>query len=787
MSTNDANPEMTNAVTIENAYITAESGIAAPSGDSDGSTIPNQIYVEFSHRVTIDDANGSAVPADGFSLDGTIAGLESVQQGQTVGSNDSDSAAPGSRVLELSLSMAVTADEEPTLSYNPANGDVETATGFEPEPADAITVTPGSPRVVQASVPAGQRDTIRVTFDTPVSSRTHDTSMFTLSGGSDNGPALEGEISVDGEAVTLPLDRDLTQEPGGDSDSALTIGYRTNGSDTERMKNLVSESGAVVQQFSEPLQVEVGEGGFTIQEASVPVVGNGDSVNRSQVEVWFDPPMTAQTAAGYKLEGTLARITGLAQVDSDSSANAPHVVLELDAPIDPEQTDIKTGADEQQEDAVLRYSPERGDTRAAGGEEPESELSVPVRAIDDAPTARRASLAENGEAIEIEFSDTVRSQTDDATGFSVGGPDGVSLSGEITEGETVTLGLTGMLDLQQTDGDVTVTYTPQSDSATGANLLSAEDGSIIENFERTVERSDGPLSVKYARIPESGPRDQVQVRFDRPVSADSAAGFSLEESVARIEELTTSDNLSDSVAQYTVTLGLHVEPQSDSATLVYDANRGNVVSDNGERAESFEQSLDALPLAPVARGATVPQGSSEIRVTYDREVMLNHGDGSGFSLSYGGDTNSPPSLTGQAQANGSEIALATTGPIDPNSEPMVEYQVSDNGPNVIGAEEGVAAEAATIYIDGGGNAAVAEQDGETAELVHAEIPQDQPDRIICEFDSAITADAAAFEVTGTDVAVDGTVQTGSGDQVTLELSGEINEGENPVVTYDPTV
>lgn len=798
----DARSTTAQRVTIDDAYVSATSGIAA--GDS-ATTAPDQIYVEFSSPVLIQGANGAAVPADGFRVDGTAAGIETVRLGATVTDGDD---APGSRVLVLSLSMGVAADEEPRLSYDPSSGRVTTASGEEPEPVDSLEVTPGSPRVLDVAIPAGEGDLLQVTFDRPVESRTGDASMLSVTGG-DGDRLLDGDIYVDGNRVTLPLTHDVT-DSGVDSDGQLTLRYRAGGSDTERLRNLVGEESALVQPFAEPIAIEVAAGGFSIAEASVPLAPNSSgNVDHSRVALWFEPPMTAKTAAGYELRDSRAKVRGLAS--TGSGAEAPDVMLDLDAPVDAQGDSQPT----------VRYSPERGDTRAAGNEVPEAPLSAPVQQAGSAPTALGAQLTASRDAIAVEFSRSVVSQTNDASGVTLTGTSDVSLTGAVTEGKTTTFELSDPLDLRETSNTVKLNYSTQADSGRRLNLLAADDGVPVESFSVEVDRSGATPAVKHASVP-PGSRDRLWVRFDRPVRADSAAGFSLEGTAARVEQLANPDDLNDNLVPYTLVFELHVEAQGDSASLVYDAEAGNVDGEDGSRVESFEQPVDVLPPAPTVRGATVDRDASAIRVRYDREIVLNQHDATGFGLSYGVDMDGLPRLTGRARVDGTDVLVETEEPVTVTAEPVLSYQ-PDDAANVLGAADGVAAESATVHVEqdpdagegapeapeeerdreGGdeeserdsdddgdsdaddGDSDADSDDGTRApELLSAEVPNDSGDRIVCHFDAPVDPDSGTFEIGGTDAEIVGIVDDEeTTHELTLELDPTLEAGDEPVIRY----
>lgn len=773
------------SVTIDDAYVSASSGIAV--GDST-TTAPDQIYVEFSSPVVIDGAGGAALPADGFRVDGTAAGVETVRRGSTITDANEE---PGSRVLVLSLSMGIAANEEPRLSYEPADGAVTTPTGDVPGPVDSIEVTPGSPRVLDAAIPAGEGDHVQVRFDRPVESRTGDASMFSITGGSGE-PLLTDEIYVDGERVTLPLKHDVTDVV--DSDGQLTLRYRASGSDTERMRNLVGPEDVLVQAFSEPIAIEVAAGGFSIAEASVPLAPNSSgNVDHSRIALWFEPSVRAKTAAGYELEGSLTNVRGLAS--TGSGPEAPDVMIDLDAPVDP-------AGDEQ---ATVRYSPERGDTRAAGEEVPEAPLTAPVESAGSPPTPLGAQLTPSRDAVAVEFSRTVESQTNDASGVTLTGTDDVSLTGAMTEGKTVTFELSDPLDFRETSNTVRLSYSTQADSGRRLNFL-GDDGVPVESFKVEVDRSGETPVVKNARVPDSS-RTRLWVRFDRPVRADTAAGFSLEDTAARIEQLANPDDLNDNLVPYTLVFDLHVEAQTDTATLVYDAEAGNVDGQEGERVESFEQPVDMLPPAPTVQGATVDRESSAIRVRFDREITLNQNDATGFSLSYGVDMDGLARLTGRAQTDGADVLLETEEPVNVGADPVVSYQ-PDDAANVLGAEDGVAAESVTVHVErdpdagrsdedesegGAGDDGGPGHDGSDdescaddepdAELLSAEVPNEEGDRIVCHFDGHVAADPQQFDIDGTDAEIVGVVEDDTAHQLILELDPSLAEDDQPHIRY----
>ena len=772
---------------IERAYVSADSGIAVAAAGA--TTAPDQIYVEFSEPVVVDGADGQAVPADGFSLDGTLAGVETVEQAAVAGEPDG----AGSRVLMLTLSTGITASEQPALSYRPEPGDVQTLGGVDPVPTTDLPVTPGSPRVLDVSVLASRGDAVRVQFDRPITSRTEDATMFSLTDSNGN-TLLEDDIRVDRTRVILPLTRDITGELGGGS--KYTLEYRQGGSDTERMHNLVGLENALVRQFSEPLDFSVRRGRFEILEARVPQTRNGSgNIDRTRLQLWFGPSMSAESAAGYELRNTLASVTGLGNVDSDA-AGAPDVTLDLDAPIDP--------SDEPE--AEIRYDPARGDTSAAGNEAPESPLLAEVDAIASPPTPRTVKLAPDGESITVEFGRAVLSQHENATGLKLSGAGGIELSGEIEEGdEAVTLGLSDPLDFEETSNTVKLSYTTQGNSGPRYNLLGGDDGMPVESFKLDVERADGTPSVENVRIPETQ-RDRVVVRYDRPVTAENTTGFSLEGPVARVEELASVNDMDDAAKKYTVVLGLHVEVSTESATLVYDADSGTVTGADGGAAESFEIDVDLLPPAPTIEGAAVAGDGSEVHVEFDRPVTLNSGDANGFDLDYEEDRDGLPTLTGRASVDGSTVVLEAEDVVNLPAEPTLDYEVDDEGPNVLGTDDGVAAEATTVRVveaedrssggrgsgsgsgsgsgrrSGGG----AENDQGVPTLVKADVTETEPDHIVCTFDQAIEEEASAFTIEGSETRVVGTVDTGGERELTLELIDPVPEGTTVKVIYSPS-
>lgn len=759
---------------IEQAYVSAESGIAA--GADGATTAPDQIYVEFSQAVVVESAASGPVPADGFALDGTVAGVETVAEGNVVG----NSTGTGSRVLVLSLSTGITADEQPRLTYRPGPGDVQTPSGTEPSAVTDVDVLPGSPRVLDVSVLARRGDAVRLCFDRPVTSRTDDATMFTLKDGSGNS-LLDDDIAVDGTRVTLPLTRDITEELE-QNDNGFTLRYRAGGSDTERMHNLAGEAGVLVQRFSETLDFEVEAGGFEILEASVPRTPNGSGViDRTRLELWFAPPVEAESAAGYELQNSLATVTGLASYDADAP-NSPDVVLDFDAPVDP--------ADEP--DAAIRYDPERGDTKAAGNETPSEPLSTAIDAVGSPPTPREARLSPDGESITLQFDQSVQSQYEDATGVKLVGAGDVALSGSIEEGERLTLGLTDSLDFEDTDNTIRVRYNTQDDNGRRYNLLSDGDGMPLQSFDVEVERPTETPTVEDVRMPEES-RDRIVVRFDRPVSVDGTAGFSLEGPVARVDGIASVDDLDDDLVPYTVVLGLHVDVTTDSATLVYDADEGTVTSQNGNSPESFEVDVEMLPPAPTLERAYVPSGEAEIHVEYDRPVTLNREDATGFELQYDVDRDDLARFTGQGRVEDGTIVLETDDAVDLTVDPTLSYQPDDEVSNVLGADEGVQAEPATVPVEEAESDADDGSDDETSDggscgvptLVDATIPESAPDHVVCEFDTAADAGADAFTVEGADVRVVGVVDTDGETELTLELSGTVPTDATLKVIYSP--
>lgn len=765
---------------IGRAYVSADSGIAVAVDGA--TTAPDQIYVEFSEPVVVGGADGQAVPADGFSLDGTLAGVETVERGAVAGDPDGT----GSRVLVLTLSTGITAAEKPTLSYRPEPGDVETPSGAEPAPVTDLPVTPGSPRVLDVSVLAGRGDAVRIQFDRPITSRTDDATMFTLTD-SDGESLLEGDVTVGWTRVLLPLTRDVTGELGDGSNYRLA--YREGGSDTERMHNLVGLEGALVRGFSEPLDFSVRRGGFEILEASVPKTPNGSgNIDRTRLQLWFGPSMSADSAAGYELANTLAAVTGLGSADADDPGS-PDVTLTLDAPIDP--TD--------EPDAAVQYDPARGDTSAAGNETPDQPLSAEVAAIASPPAPRSARLSPDGESISVEFGRAVRSQHEDATGLKLSGAGGIELSGRVEEGEQLTLGLSEPLDLNEASNTVKLSYTTQGNSGPQYNLLGESDGMPAQPFTVAVERADETPNVERVRIPQDQ-RDRVVVRFDRPVTAENAAGFSLDGPIARVEELASVDGMDDDVKPYTVVLGLHVDVSTDSATLSYDADAGTVEGSEGGSPDGFEADVEMLPPAPTLERATSPADEAEIHVGFDRSVTLNRGDATGFDLGYEADEDGLATLTGRASAEGGTVVLDTDGPVDLPAEPILEYEPDDEGPNVLGTADGVAAGQATVRVAEGegvdGRADPGADDGQSADepspgdgvatIVDADVPETEPDHVVCTFDRPVEEDASAFTVEGAATRVVGTVDTGGADELTLELVDPVPEGETVTVVYSPS-
>ena len=750
---------------IERAYVSAEAGIAVAVDGA--TTVPDQVYVEFTAPVVVDGADGDAVPADGFALDGTLAGIETVQQGAVAG----DPEGPGSRVLVLSLSMGITADEQPTLTYRPDAGDVMAPSGEQPGTVSDLDVTPGSPRVLDVSVLAERGDAVRVSFDRPVITRTEDATMFSLTDGGGNS-LLDGDIAVDGSRVTLPLTRDVTEALS--DGSQFTLAYREGGSDTERMHNLASGEGALVQRFSQSIDFEV-ESGFDIIEASVPRTPNGSGViDRTRLELWFAPPVAAESAAGYELQNSLATVTGLASHDGDAP-NAPDVALDLDAPIDP--TD--------ESDAAIHYDPTRGDTVAAGNETPDEPLSTGVEAIGAPPEPREARLSADGESITVEFDRSVRSQHADATGFKLSGTGDIGLSGSVEEGERLTLGLTDSLDFEETSNTVKLTYTTQGNNGPQYNLLGADDGMPVQKFSLAVDRADDTPAVERVRIPQES-RDRVVVRFDRPVSAESAEGFSLSGSVARVEELAKVEGMDDDLVPYTVVLGLHVDVSTEEVTLTYDADAGTVTGEGGGSLDSFEADVQMLPPAPTVERAAVPAGESSIRLAYDRAITLNTDDATGFDLDYEEDRDGLASLTGTARADGGTVVLETDDPVALTAGPTLSYEPDDEQPNVLGTEAGVAADKTTVEVEqaeGGSDGSGGEEPVPT--LVDATIPDDAPDTVVCTFDTAVDPEPGEFSLDGADLRVEGVADTGSETEWTLELSGEVPPGTTLKVIYDP--
>ncbi len=142
---------------IGRAYVSADSGIAEPVEGV--TTAPDQIYVEFSEPVIVDGADGRAVPADGFSLDGTLAGIETVERGTVAGDPDGT----GSRVLVLTLSTGITAAEQPTLveaDLTESEPDHIVCTFDEAveEDASALTIDGAETRVVGTVDTGGPRE-----------------------------------------------------------------------------------------------------------------------------------------------------------------------------------------------------------------------------------------------------------------------------------------------------------------------------------------------------------------------------------------------------------------------------------------------------------------------------------------------------------------------------------------------------------------------------------------------------------------------------------------------------
>lgn len=711
------------ALTVTDAYVSASSGVAV--GDST-TTAPDQVYVEFSAPVVLDGADGGPRPADGFRLDGATAGIETVRLGTT--GTEAAEDGPGSRVLVLSLSRALTADERVTLSYAPAAGDVRLPDGPAPRPVDGFEVRLGSPRIVDAAIPVDYADELRLTFDRAVVSRTGDASQFELLG--DNGNrTLAGDIEVDGRHATLPLTGDLTPETV-DADGELTIRYRGSGSDTEQPRNLAGEAGALVQPFTQPVTLEVSRDGFGIAEASVPLEPNSSgNVDRSRLALQFDPPVTAESAAGYELRNGLAKVQGLDP--AGTGGGAPDVMLDLDAPVDTSEGDQPT----------VRYDPATGDTRAAGNEVPAEPLSAPVETGGSTPEPLSATLMESGDAIAVEFPRRVNSQSNDTTGLTLSGAGDVELTGAISEGETVTLELSDPLDFRETSNTVKLRYSTQSDSGRRLNLVGAEAGIPVETFKTEVDRHGDGATVKQARIPQER-RDAVFVRFDRPVRADTAAGFSLGGTAARVEALASADDLDDSLVPYTLVLGLHTEAQTGSATLAYDGAVGNLDTQQGAPVDSFEQPVDVLPPAPVAQEAFARPGESAVRVRYDRAVTLNQRDDTGFSLSYGVDRDDLPRLTGTVRADGDTVVLQTDGTVAPSANPVLTYQPA-TAPNVLGVDDGVEAAAERLYVDSAGDPVDGADASDAAESDVAD--EDVPDAADTEDADADDEDAADLQ------------------------------------------
>ncbi|MFD1566793.1 hypothetical protein [Halolamina litorea] len=762
---------------IERAYVSADSGIAA--GVDGGSTAPDQIYVEFSDAVVVEDADGRAVPADGFALDGTIAGIETVQQAAVAGSPEG----MGSRVLVLTLSTGIAANEHPTLSYRPESGNVRTPSGSVPAAFSDLDVEPGSPRVLDVSVPGDRGDAVRVQFDRPVVTRTEDATMFSLT--DDNGnDLLDGDIAVQGPRVTLPLTRDIVDMLSS-SDEAVSLQYREGGSDTERMHNLAGESDTLVQRFSQEITFEVAPGGFEILEASVPRSRNGSgNIDRTRIELWFAPSVTADSAAGYELRNTLATVTGAVDTDSDNP-NSPDVTLDLDSPIDPED----------EGDATVHYDPERGDTIAASNEAPTEPLSASVEALAAPPSALNARLGPDGESISLSFDRSVRSQFGDATGFTLSGAGGVSLSGVIRDSDDLKLSLTDPLDLDDTSNTVMLSYTTQGNNGPKYNIVGASDGMPVDAFKLAVDRSNDAPEVEQVRLPQDQ-RDRVVVRFDRPVEAENTVGFSLDGAVSRVERLAKVDGMDDELVPRTVVLGLHVDVSSAAATLSYDAEEGTVESRDGGAPASFEADVEMLPPAPTLERAVARSGEAAIRVEYDREVMLNRGTAAGFDVSYEQDRDDLPRLTGDASVEGSTVVLGMDDPVALIAEPTLHYEPDDEGANVLGTEEGVRAEATSEmvveaesggdggYDDGTDEAGNGGSAGPAPTLVGAEIPDDAPDRVVCTFDTAVDADTGTLTVEGADLTIESVVDTGGEAELTLELTRPVPAGATLNVIYE---
>lgn len=156
-----------------------------------------------------------------------------------------------------------------------------------------------------------------------------------------------------------------------------------------------------------------------------------------------------------------------------------------------------------------------------------------------------------------------------------------------------------------------------------------------------------------------------------------------------------------------------------------------------------------LPPVPSLERAVVPGGEAAIHVKFDRRVTLNRDDATGFDLGYDVDKDDPPMLTGRASADGERVVLETEEPIDVPAEPYLDDEPDDEGPNVLGTDDGVAAEAFTVRVveadssdGGGGNTAGSDgrsgdgggNDGGVPTLVDADVTESEPDHIVCPFD-----------------------------------------------------
>jgi hypothetical protein len=206
-----------------------------------------------------------------------------------------------------------------------------------------------------------------------------------------------------------------------------------------------------------------------------------------------------------------------------------------------------------------------------------------------------------------------------------------------------------------------------------------------------------------------------------------------------------------------------------------------------------------LPPEPSLERAVVPGGEAAIRVEFDREVTLNRDDAAGFDLGYDVDEDNLPTLTGRARTDGGTVVLESEEPIDLPAEPYLDYEPDDEGPNVLGTEDGVAAGAFTVRVvegegasDGSGNtggsdgsSGGAENDQGVPTLVEADVTETEPDHIVCTFDEAVEEDAAAFTIEGAETRVVGTVDTGGPRELTLELIDPVPEGETVKVVYAP--